>query len=464
MSGLFSSLRTAAGALEVFSQALGVDQRNVANVATAGYATQRANIRTLGDPAAGAGDAVEITSSASHFADATVQAAYSQASQSQAQAQRLSPVNGVFDITGSTGVLAALQKFSSAFASLAASPNDTALGTIALSAAAEAAAAFRSAAASIDGQRTQIDAAIQDSTGRINSLAQTIRDFNVEAGRGTQIDAATDAGIRDSLDQLSRLVDINVFTNPNGSVTVLAGGELPLVIGDQAYSFSTNPNAAAGAQVISSGGGHSPASFAGQLGGLLNTRNGAFDQIIGSTTSAGTLNTLAAGFATRVNALLASGTTGSGATGVPIFIFDQVNPANAARTLSIDSTVSSSQLGLATAGPPPVANGIANQLAALPTSTLAADQISGASATGLFSLLAASIGRQLADAVSASAAGQTALTLAHTNRQTETGVSLDAEAVAITAFQRAYQANAQVVTVIDKLTLTAVNLIGPVAG
>ena len=44
MGGLFSSLQTASSALDAFSQALGVDQSNIANVSTPGYASQRANI------------------------------------------------------------------------------------------------------------------------------------------------------------------------------------------------------------------------------------------------------------------------------------------------------------------------------------------------------------------------------------------------------------------------------------
>ena len=54
------------------------------------------------------------------------------------------------------------------------------------------------------------------------------------------------------------------------------------------------------------------------------------------------------------------------------------NPANAARTLALDSSVTPDQLGLATTGATPQANGIANQLAALAGSSSAADQVFGA--------------------------------------------------------------------------------------
>jgi flagellar hook-associated protein 1 FlgK len=244
---------------------------------------------------------------------------------------------------------------------------------------------------------------------------------------------------------------------------VLAGGQLPLVLGDQAYTLSANPSAAQGAQITSSAGGSSPDNFSGQLGALLNTQNGTLDPLLGSNGNPGTLNTLASGFASRVNTLLTSGTTSSGAAGVPIFTYDTTDPTNAARTLALDTTVTPNQLGLATTGPPAQSNGIANTLAALPSSTNAADLIAGQSAVGLFGSIAASVGQQLSDAQTASTADQTALTTAQANQQQQEGVSLDREAVNVTTYERAYQANAQVVSVLNQLTADAVNLISPTA-
>ncbi len=73
-------------------------------------------------PATGAApsDYVTVSSSGNSFADAAVRAASSQASDSQTQAAQLSPINQLFDITGSTGILAAFQQFSTAFSNLSA--------------------------------------------------------------------------------------------------------------------------------------------------------------------------------------------------------------------------------------------------------------------------------------------------------------------------------------------------------
>lgn len=299
---------------------------------------------------------------------------------------------------------------------------------------------------------------IQSTTAQINALSENISQLNIQTAGSTQENPATDANLRSDLDQLSSLIDITTTTAPNGSVSVLAGGQLPLVLGDQSYALAVDTNAAPGSQVSSAAGGNAPASFSGQLGALLQTQNGTIGQLIGGNGETGSLNTLARGFADLVNTALSSGTNAAGKAGVPIFTYNAANPAG---TLTLDPTVTASQLGLATKTE---SNGVANQLAALPGSTTPADQIDGQSAEGLFGSIAASVGQQLSDANTASTADQATLTTAQTNRQQQSGVSLDQEATNITDYERSYQASAQVVSILNQLTEDTINIGTPSTG
>jgi flagellar hook-associated protein 1 FlgK len=460
MSNLISALQTASSAMEAFSAALNVDQTNVANASTPGYAALNARILPIdlsGDGASAGGDYLRVTSTGNALADAAVRAAFSHASASEAESQQLTPVNQLFDITGQTGILAAFQQFSTAFANLSVTPNDPTLGANALSAAGSVAAAFQSAATGLESQQAQTESAVQTTISQINDLATQIAQLNVQAAApaSSQPNPGVDANLRSALDQLSSLVDITVQANPaTGAISVLAGGELPLVLGDQAYSLSADPNAAAGSQISSSGGGLSPAAFSGQLGGLLQTLNNTINPLLAPTGSAGSLNTLASGFATRVNTLLSAGLTTSGAAGVPIFLIG--NAADAASTLTLDNSVTASELGVGTAAN---SNGTANTLAALPSSTAAANQVGGLSAEQYFGSLAATVGQSLSDANTQSTADQTTLTSAQANRTQISGVSLDQEAVDITAYQRSYDAAAQVVQILNQLTSEEVNIL-----
>lgn len=456
MTSLLTSLQSVSNALSAFSQALNADQMNVSNASTPGYAAVTAVIQPVGF----GGDTVVLQSTGSAQADAQVQAASSQASYSQTQAQQLGDVNQQFDITGSTGILAAFQQFSSAFASLGATPDDSSVAATAISAAGTVASAFNSVAQNLDSQSQSLQASAQSTTAQINALAAQIAQYNGQIRGQSGLNAGADASRRSALTQLSSLVGVTVTQNADGTVNVLAGGSLPLVMGDQSYALSANLSAAPGSQVTSTGGGAAPPSLSGTLGGLVDTFNNTITPILGGNGEAGSLNTLAQGFASAVNGLLTSGTTASGASGIPIFTYDTTNASNVARTLSVDPTVTPDQLAVATTGASAQSNGVANQLAALAGSSNPADQIGGLAPQDYYSSIAQSVGQQLSDATTQSAADQTSLTSAQANQTSVEGVSLDQEAVNITAGQRAWEAAAKVESVLDSLSLDAVNLVG----
>ena len=343
MSGFLTSLQGVSSALSAFSQALGAEQNNVSNSSTPGYAAVRAVIQPVG---LGTGiDKVVLQSTGSAQADAIVQSATSQASHSQTQSEQLSSVNQQFDITGATGILAAFQQFSTAFANLSVTPGDPSATASALSAAGNVATAFNSVAENLDSQSQSLGVSAQGTVSQINDLASQIAQDNVQLRGQSQLEPGVDASQRSALTQLASLVEITVNKNADGTLNVLAGGSIPLVLGDQAYALTANLAAAPGSQVTSSGGGVGPPSLSGTLGGLLDTYNNVIAPILGGNSQAGSLNTLAQGFASRVNTLLTSGTTAGGAPGVPIFTYDTTNATNVARTLSVDPSVSAGSTG-----------------------------------------------------------------------------------------------------------------------
>jgi flagellar hook-associated protein 1 len=461
MSGLLTSLQGVSSALNAFTQALSADQANVSNASTPGYAAVRAVINPVGFFGNGGGtDSVVLQSTGSAQADAIVQAASSQASDSQTQVQQLGAVNQQFSITGSTGILAAFQQFSTAFANLSVTPNDASAGAAALASAQGVASAFNSVAQSLASQSQSIQASAQSTVSEINNLAGQIAQYNVQVRGETSLNPGTNASQRSALTQLSSLVGVTVTQNADGTVNVLAGGTLPLVLGDQAYTLSANLSAPPGSQVTSTGGGVTPSSFSGTLGGLVDTLNNTITPILGGNGQPGSLNTLAQGFASSVNSLLTSGVTSSGSAGVPVFTYDTTNPANVAATLAVDPSVTADQLGLATTGASASSNGIANQLAGLTASNDSASQINGLAPQDYYSSLAQSVGQQLSDATAQSTSDQTNLTSAQANQTSIEGVSLDQEAINITADQRSWEAAAKLVTVMDNLTLDSVNLVG----
>ena len=459
MSGIFHALQTTSNTLDAFSRAIETEGLNISNASSPGWAALRVAVRPVGFSGADSRDVVDITSTGSARADAVVRDATAQSSYSQTSSGQISPVNQLLDITGTTGILAALRDFSSAFGKAALSPNDSALRATGLDTARNVALAFNRAAASLDSIQNRVDTHIQATVRQINTISSTIAGYNVRLRGRTDFDPQLDANLRSAIDSLSSIVDISTSRNQDGTVTVLAGATLPLVSEDQTWALGVNPGAPVGTQVTSTGGGAPPSKLLGSLGGLLSVRNNVVSALIGANGQAGSLNVLASGFASRVNTLLRSGVTASGTAGLPIFTWDSVNPANAARTLAIDPAVGPTDLALATTGAGAQSNGIANQLAALSTSTAAADQIAGLSAEGLFANIAAGVGQRTADAAASAQLDRSAQTTAENDRQQVSGVSLDREAILLTAGQRAYEAAAKLFSTLNQITETEVNLI-----
>lgn len=454
MAGITSGMQNVASALDVFGQALSAEQRNISNVSTPGYAAVRPVITSGGTSAA---DRVDLQSTGDAQVDAAVNSAMSEAGYASTKSQQLSGLNNLFDITGQSGIPAAFSNFSSAFAKLSAAPGDPSLAGAAIDAADQVAASFNSTATSIDQQTQSLQSSLSSALSQINSLASQIADINsrIESGASVNDSGASDQ-LRQALNSLSNLTNIQVLPGDNGTVNVLAGGAAPLVMGDTAFSLTADLTAAPGQQITSSGGG-SPSALSGVIGGLVDVYNNILTPLAGGPGSPGSLSNLAQSFADTVNGILTGGVTSSGAPGVALLTYNSGTPNDAARTLGIDSSVTPDRLAVATAGVDPQSNGVANLLASVPTAPPGAG---GASALDSYSAIAASIGQAASDATSAQTSAETALTSAQASQTTVEGVSLDSEAVNVMAYQRAWEASAKLVSVFDNLNLDAVNLVG----
>lgn len=458
MSGLFHALQTTTNTLDAFSKAIEAQGRNVANAQTAGWAALRVSIRPAGIGEGGSYDVVDINSTSDARTDAVVQSAVADASYSQTSLTHLEPVNRLFDITGESGILGAMREFSAGFSRAAVTPGDPVRRAAALDAARGVAAAFHRTVAGLDTLRTQIDTAIQSAAAQINQAAGTIARYNERVRGRVEFNPEIDAGMREALDSLSALVSVTTSRNTDGTTTVLVGGSLPLVSEDLTWPIGVNPSSLPGSQVRSAGGGSQPPQLRGILGALLSVRNDVLSKAVGGSGQSGTLNELASGFASRVNALLASGRTPADAPGQPMFAWDNSDITNAARTLRVDTAFKPEDLALAD----PVSgqsNGVAGKLATLPSSVASADLIDGLPAEGYFGRIAADVGQRTANARRSVELDRAALTSAEQDRESISGVSLDREAVLLTAAQRAYEAAARFFTMLDKITETEVNLI-----
>jgi flagellar hook-associated protein 1 FlgK len=477
VSGIFTALNVSSQSLAAYQKAINISQNNVNNAYTAGYAAQIVDFSALSFDAR-SGLAGGVTSSGvstrSVYLDESVRTQLANLGSSQQRAESLTGIQSSFDVTGATGVPGALTSLFSSFSALSVAPANITSRQAVLSAAQNVAAAFQQTSAELANSASGADRQVQSQVNQINALSAEIAGYNSERGQTGTEDAGRDAKLSAALEKISSLVNISTRAGANGGTDVLVDGQIPLVLESQNFFISSqpapaptapplNPSGPAALQIVDGEGRDISSHFSGgTVAGLLQFRNGTLGSLRGDTSQSGSLNELAKGFADRVNNLLTSGVISQGPpaqTGLPLFSYSATDPTATASTLSVISGFTASQIATIDPGPPTVSNGISLQLANAVHGTNAADQVKGLSYAKFFGEIAGGVGRELAAQTSAADVHQQAVTQAQSFRAQLSGVSLDAEAVKLVQYQKAYGASAKLITVLDQITQSTLDIL-----
>ena len=477
MSGIFSALNSSAGALDAFQRVLDTIQSNVANASTPGYARQSIPLEALAMDSTGIlpGGVTtgEMQSARDEFAEQNVRQQFSALGTLEQTSQSLANLEVNFNVASDSGIPGALNQLLQNFSNWSVTPDDGAARQAVLDSAQQVAQSFQEAAQSLAQASNDTGQQIQQTVAQINSLAGQLQADNKQVIEGGA-NAGLDAQIHSTLEQLSEYADITATTQSDGTVTVLLGGQTPLVIGANQYSisavFSTPPGApptvaggAAPARLIDAQGNDVTAHVSqGQLAGQLNMYNVTLPSLGGNAYQQGDLNLMAQSVADRINTILTSGNISDGpppVPGVPLFTYTAGSPTSVARTLAVSSTITPDQLAAIDPGPPYVSNGTALHLAGLASPQSPADEINGFSYAEFYGNMAAGIGRQSQDATNQLNVQQQTLAQARNLRSQSSGVSLNDEAAQLVEFQTAYQASSKMVTVLDQLTQATIDML-----
>ena len=439
MSTLFSTLNLAGGALSALQNALDVSQNNVANASTPGYAKQTATLDALSfQLQAGLTGGVRAgapRSSRNPLAEAAVQQQNSLLGSATQLQTSLESIQGVFDVSGTSGVSNSLTQLYSAFSSWSTEPGNAAYQNGILTAASQLATSFRQASQQVSAAQTSTSSALRSTVDQINHDAATISNLNGQIAQSGGVDAGVDAQLNSTLEDLSKLTNIQVVHQSDGTATVLLGGQTPLVSGTSTDLVTAKLGSPA--SIVDSEGTNITSQISsGQLQGLLSFAN----QTAPAVTSG--LDSLAKSFADTVNGVLGS------AGGAPLFTYG--TGSNTAATIAVNPSLTPSQLVAADPGPPAVANGIALKLSNIDST---------GNFTQSFAALASNVGTQLSTAQANVQVQTNLVSQADALRQQVSGVSLDQEAIQILQLQSSYQAASKVVTVVDELTASLMSMI-----
>ncbi|MCS7314087.1 MAG: flagellar hook-associated protein FlgK [Bryobacterales bacterium] len=451
MAGFLSSLGTTAGALSAFEKALTVVQNNVANALTPGFAKQRLYLEALpfqpeiGFP--GGVRAERIESARQQYAEQAVRARQWAWARAEETAAQLSRIEGLFDVSGQMGIPKAITALFQAFSAWTVSPNDMVSRQAILERAQQLADRFRETASALAQILHRTSSQIQHQAAQVNRMVGQIRELNVLYRQDIRNleDPSLDARLHALLEELAQVADFTAIRQQDGSVTILLGGQTPLLVGEQQFEIAADVSASE-ARILDFAGRDITAQVTqGRLGAQLEFRNRFLPSISAS------LDRLAAGIADRINGTLAGGLDLNGQPGAPLFAYD--SPGLAAATLRVTS-IGPEQLAAATPDAPG-GNGNALALAALAESA----QIEGFSFIGYYGWIARRVGSALEDAREATDQQKQMLLQTQWLRERAQAVSLDEEAVNLVRFQRAYEAAARVIRALDELLETVIGMV-----
>jgi flagellar hook-associated protein 1 FlgK len=474
MSGLLSSVQSAGSVLQELEKAVGVVQNNVSNASTPGYA--REDVTFTGVPYQpdggwfGGMQVSGITNARSQYAEQAVRQEFQQQGYYDQKAQCLQQVESVFDVTGDSGLGGAINNLFDAFSAWSQAPNDGTQRQNVIAAANQLAGAFNQTAADLSHTA---DTAVQQmgvQVDKINQLCSHLADLNRSSQSNPNNASANEPETQATLEELSQHVNFTTVQGNDGTLTVLAAGQVPLVMGDHSYALKADraaagPNHARPEAIVRDASGHDVTSLltGGGLGGLLAVHNQDIAGLLGGASGTGSLNDLAMGLAQRVNDILSSGQVDNPAPptaptpGRPLFVIN--SDSTAAATLTVDPSVTPDALGAIDPGPPMSANGIPSRIAALANPTDPQDKLQNQSFVDFYGGIAASAGRLSSDAQAGQSRQTQLVSQARSMRSEISGVSLDDEAAKLIAFQRSYEATSRVVTVVNDLMTTLMGLI-----
>ncbi len=445
--------------LDVSSMRQTLVTTNLANVDTPGYSRQRADFQETEPVQIGGltfGTGVNLASIAS-LRDSILDLRVNQETQQQSKLDAFigggQQIQALFNETAGTGLQAPLTAFFSSLSNLSANPSDLNVRQAVITAAQNLARAFNQSSANLSTQQRNVDLAVKQSVSEINALTSQIAVVN------TQVSSATSAGQNPGafidqrqqlLNKLSNLIDVSEIDAGNGSPTLTTSSGAPLVVAGEAFQLTTQPDALTGLQHIFSQGTDITSNInSGQLAGQLQIR----DQEITSIQTS--LDSLAAGLANAVNTQHQAGFDLAGAKGGNLFVPPPAGGVGAAGILSVAITdpTKIAASGDGTAGD----NANANALLALQNQNI----IGGQTPLGAYQGLVFQIGNDVSAAQSNEQAGSLVLQQLTDLQGGISGVDINEEASNLIRFQNAYQASAQVASIINSLLQTTINIVGP---
>ncbi len=471
MLGLFGVLNMGARSMGVQRAGVEVAGQNLANVSNPAYARQRVAISTsitvqseVGPQGTGS-EVTNITSMRNSILDNQIQAEASSHGMLQAKQTALQYAQAALGTqidrmaSGAEGATAAqgvggghsladsMGEFFNAFQSLSSNPTSMAERQTLMMKAESLASQFRQLDSRLGELSNQLNRTIESDVLMVNRTLTNIASLNDKITRMEAISGGTANDLRDmrqaQIEELAKYVKVDLSNGSGGAINVAIGGadvitNNQVVEGVETYSIGSNT-------YIRAAGSGSPLSLtSGSIQGTIQAR----DVVVGDIRTS--MNSIANTLMAQVNSIHRGGFGLSGTTGEDFFAGSTAGDITVRSVLVNDpSLIQASGVNGATGD-----NQVALALAQLSQGKF----ISGQTLMQAYSQTVAAFGQELSTVNNDLANQDTVDNMLHAQRDSIGGVSLDEEMTDLTRFQKAFQASARLITTVDEMLDTLVNM------
>ena len=459
--GLMSIARSGLAA----SQAqIATASQNVTNAQTPGYSRQRVTLipgypelRPQGNFGTGV-----MVDGVERMRDQLLDAGYRRDAQSasfnEERRDALQAVENILGEPSESGLASTLDQFWSAWSDLSTNPDSAAARAVVRQRGKQIATQLNTYGNQIVDGQTVERARLLTIADRVNTLSAQVADIN------SRIIAAEAAGtqspdMRDQrdlkIDELASLIGATAYPQADGSVNINVGGDSIVDGADykkiriqSPASDPTKLGVALGDKPASGGNGENMYQVGGQMGGTLDAYNTIYPAALTE------LDGFALALVKETNEAHTTGFVGAVAAGN---FFSSA--FTTARTIQLDSTIVADVSKIAASGisGEPGDNKTAIALSQLRDKLVLVNGQTASLNEG-YRNVASSIATSVSAANGLSTAARTLATQSDGRRESIKGVSIDEEMVNLMKYQQSYAAAARLISVVDELSQTLINM------
>lgn len=464
MANFGGILNTARSGLLASQAQITVASQNITNAQTPGYSRQRI-VQVAKPPQVlpfgNFGTGVEANGPErmrNELMDETFRRGAQTAAFNEERRDALQGIESVYGEPSGTGLASSLEQFWSSWSDLSNSPTSGAAKAVVRQRGAQLASQLNTFGNQMEEAQSVARQRLIDSTMRVNALAQQIAEINqrivaTESAGNNSPDMRDQRDLK--VDELASLIGATAYAQADGSVNVTVGGD-NLVDGAnfrtiRVIALPNDPDRLGVALVPlpnSSAGTEPMYQLGGQIAGTLDAHNTIYPDALAR------LDGIASALVTQTNTRHSTGFLGSTPAGN---FFDGTGLTS--RTIRLDAAIVANADAISASGAAnaPGDNTVALGIAGLREAVVTVNGQMMSISEGYRNIVTTTA----TQASAASGAATSARTLASQvdqRRESVKGVSIDEEMISLMKFQQSYAAAARLISVVDELSQTLINL------